>query len=339
MTSIKGLVLAAGLGTRLRPLTFHYAKPSLPIIGIPAVWFPIWHFSRAIQIQDIAINLSYLPETVRKALEDPILIKSLPVSFHFSDESQQILGSSGALRKIKNWVGKSMLFVSNGDTICCPNWKQMLDFHQQNKSKITLHVRSFQSSTEQYRHLEVAQDGRLLALREKRHAGFMFTGNYIIESDCLERLPEGKSELVPSLLEPLLLEEKAFTFVEDAPWFDTGNVTDFFKAQFLLLKQLPQLRELIELKMTEISPHCWQPRDWDEKSFLLDAPCILSGSQDSWSEFAMQYELKSFGPFFYGFNPSRTCSSLPVPLKNGILVNDVFCGLPEIARALSNSSQ
>lgn len=305
---MKAFILTAGLGTRLRPLTNECAKPALPVIGIPTFWYSAWHLNEILGIKEIALNLSHKPESIKAAALDPRLCKMTNIKFHFSDETNEILGSSGALKKLgSQWIGGDSLAVCNGDSICFPNWTKMIEAHKKTRAAITLHVRRFKDSMEPYTSISVANDGRITAFHPKATSGMMFSGSYLFEPYLLERLPPGISELRPSLLEPLLNEGKLYAYVEDTAWFDTGSVATYVQAQFELIKKLPQTRKLIEMKMKELAPECWVPREWDaDHAPGLVAPAIICGEQKEWVSIS-----KKFGPRFIGLKASNKPEQCP----------------------------
>lgn len=306
---MKAFILAAGLGTRLRPFTTARAKPALPVVGIPTLWFGAWHIKRELGISQLALNVSHLPETVREAAQDADLSRATGVRFHFSDESDQVLGSSGALVKLgAAWIGDQTLVVSNGDSICFPSWKRMLEFHRKAGAALTLHVREFAQAAEAYTNINVESDGRISSFGAKERDGIMFSGCYLFEPSLLSRLPAGVSELRPSLLEPLAKEGKLYAYREDCEWFDTGTVTTYAQTQFELLKKLPACRDLIEMKMREEAPGCWVPRNWLRNSGkpALQAPAIMTGDQSRWAAAA-----SVFGPSFIGIEPPMPGISPP----------------------------
>lgn len=317
---MKAFILAAGLGTRLRPFTNVKAKPALPVIGVPTLWFGAWHIKRELGISEIALNVSHLPGTVREAAQDAELMRATGIDFHFSDESAQVLGSSGALWKLSSsWIGDQTLAVSNGDSICFPSWKRMLECHRKNKAAITLHVREFSQAAEAYTNINVESDGRISSFGAKERDGIMFSGCYLFEPSLLSRLPAGVSELRPSLLEPLAKEGKLFAYREDAEWFDTGTVGTYAQTQFDLLKKIPMCRDLIEIKMREETSGVWVPRAWSRNAGkpALQAPAIMTGDQSQWAAAA-----SVFGPKFIGIEPPMP--GITVPAQKSIVLATHF---------------
>lgn len=312
----KGLVLCAGLGTRLRPLTLQYAKPALPVLGIPSVWFSVWHLSQSLQLRELAVNVGHAPETLRKVLDDAVLVKKTGANFFVSDESSQILGSSGVLWKLKDWIGSDTLFATNGDSIFYPNWKQMFEVHKSSGALMTLHVRSFDHGDGEFTDLQIDSHGRLLKLESKKKSGTMFSGAYILDASVIADIPAGVSELKNTVLDPLIKKQKLFTYKEDIAWFDTGTIPAYAKTQFELLKAEPRFQELIELKMKQHGKQVWVPKEWNETKLQLKAPAVLQGNASDWLEHG-----KEFGPNFIGIQ-SPTEKELEQN-KNAIVIGDL----------------
>ena len=116
-----GVVLAAGLGTRLRPSTEYCPKPLIPVAGVEPLFFALSKFHQ-LGIRRAVVNVHYLPEQVRAALKEwTVLLQGLEV--RVSDESRTILGTGGALLKMiqenKDWFDSSGagMLLQNGDTL------------------------------------------------------------------------------------------------------------------------------------------------------------------------------------------------------------------------------
>lgn len=300
---MKGFILAAGLGTRLRPLTEGVAKPALPVLGVPTFWFGAWHMARELGITELAINCGHAPETLRRAVEDPELAAHTGIKFHVSDESGGILGSSGGVARIRDWVGDDTLAVFNGDCICFPDWKKLLKTHQKSKGAMTMHLRRHAGSAEAYTAVDVDAHGRVLGFGPKSRDGVMFTGAYILDPAGMKMLPAGASELMATLLSPLSIGRQLYGAVEDLPWIDTGTIATYAAAHFGALSALPAARELVDLKMREVSPGVFFPKSWEEGGVKckVAGPAVFYGGQKSWDA-ALKDGSRAFGPRFIGFD-------------------------------------
>lgn len=294
----KGLVLAAGLGTRLRPLTDDVAKPALPVLGIPTVWYSLLHLARSLQLSEIAVNISHAPDTMKKVLDDPTFRSMIGIPIYISDETSEILGSSGALWKLKDWVGNSTLAVVNADCICPLNWRRLEKQHQRSKGLMTIHVRKHESSPESYTDIEIDAYSRVISFREKTSSGTMFSGAYFIEPEALKRLPAGKSELKNTLLDPLSKERILFACSEEVSWLDTGSISTFAQTQFELLRQVPDFRDLVSHRMKEVRSGSWIPIEWESTDGItLVSPCVLNGNKSQWMK---ANSVVQYGPNFIG---------------------------------------
>ena len=121
---VRALVLAAGEGTRLRPLTLEMPKPMVPIAGKPLLDTTVC-WLRDQGISDVAINLHYKPHVITNYFGDGL---SMGVNLHYSHEDK-ILGTAGAARKIRDWVDGSTLVLVYGDVLTDLDLHAMLDFH------------------------------------------------------------------------------------------------------------------------------------------------------------------------------------------------------------------
>lgn len=124
--AVRALVLAAGEGTRLRPLTLDKPKPMVPINGRPLLDYTV-SWLRDQGVSNIAINLHYKPEVIVEYFGNG---KAHGINIHYSPEPK-ILGTAGAVRKIKDWVEGDPLVVVYGDVLTDLDLNAMLKFHRQ----------------------------------------------------------------------------------------------------------------------------------------------------------------------------------------------------------------
>src|SRR5438270_6757761 len=136
MTVGTALVLAAGLGTRLRPLTLTRAKPAMPIGGEPLVrrivqWLAHQH------VTDVVINLHYLPDTITAVVGDG---SDLGARVRYSWEQPLILGSAGGPRRALPIIGASSFYVVNGDTLTDLELAPLARDHESSGALVTMPV-------------------------------------------------------------------------------------------------------------------------------------------------------------------------------------------------------
>jgi len=130
----QALVLAAGLGTRLRPLTNVCAKPAIPVAGEPIIR-RIVGWLAAHEVRDLVVNLHYLPHTVTAVLGDG---SDLFVRVRYSWEQPRILGSAGGPRQALDILGAETFVIVNGDTLTDLNLQAFMDAHRTSGALVTL---------------------------------------------------------------------------------------------------------------------------------------------------------------------------------------------------------
>src|SRR5262245_27153221 len=109
----KGMILAAGFGTRLWPLTVGRTKPAIPFLNRPVIAYTI-EYLRRYGVNDLIINLDHEPDSVREQIGDG---SCYGVRINYSVEEPEILGTSGALDQVRNQLDKETFVVINGKII------------------------------------------------------------------------------------------------------------------------------------------------------------------------------------------------------------------------------
>ena len=130
---MKAFLLAAGKGTRLRPLTFQTPKCLVPICGKPLLeyWFDLFELYG---IDEILINTSHLAETVEEYIKDHSRGLRIKVVYE-----EVLLGSGGTIKKNHDFVeGEESFFVFYADNLTDINLRNMIEFHKENQKEFTL---------------------------------------------------------------------------------------------------------------------------------------------------------------------------------------------------------
>ena len=136
---MRGLILAAGLGERLRPLTTTRAKPALEFLNVPMLAFP-YHWLATLGLSDLTFNTHHLPDTVRTAAMHVVRPE---VAMHFTHEPV-ILGAGGGIFNARFHLTGPNFVVANGDAVVlferADTLKRMLQFHEERDALATLLV-------------------------------------------------------------------------------------------------------------------------------------------------------------------------------------------------------
>src|SRR3954452_4124752 len=130
---MRAIVLSAGYGTRLWPLTEDRTKPAIPILGKPLVGY-VAEYIASYGFDDIVVNLHHRPESVRAALGDG---SRFGVKLHYVEEPV-ILGTSGALDNTREFFANETFMVVNGKIITDINLNAALEQHRDMNALATL---------------------------------------------------------------------------------------------------------------------------------------------------------------------------------------------------------
>src|SRR5229473_5197260 len=136
MATMKAMILAAGYGERLWPLTCDRTKPALPVLGKPLVGYVAEYLAKY-GVEDVIVNLHHQPESVRKALGDG---SQFGVRLQYVHEPV-ILGTSGALDNARQLLEGDTFVVVNGKLITDLDLKPALETHRQKRALATLMLR------------------------------------------------------------------------------------------------------------------------------------------------------------------------------------------------------
>ncbi len=156
---MKALVLAAGLGERVRPLTEKTPKPMLEVGGRPLIHYPLAMLKRAGIIQ-VAINVHHLAGEIQRGLRDG---KSLGIEITYSPEPT-LAGTGGPLNALRGYFGDETFVLANSDSILDLDLAAMIAFHRDRGAIATVGLFKPNDGRE-YEHIEVDHDMRIRRMR------------------------------------------------------------------------------------------------------------------------------------------------------------------------------
>ena len=187
---MRAIILSAGYGTRLWPLTEDRTKPAIPILGKPLVGY-VAEYLAGYGFDEIVVNLHHRPESVRKALGDG---SRFGVKLHYVEEPE-ILGTSGALDNTREFFERDTFLVANGKIITDIDLKAALETHRRMNALATM-VLLPNARRERFSIVET-EDGRVTRFAgmpnpsDEGPAPLMFTGIHIMEPRIFEYIPRG----------------------------------------------------------------------------------------------------------------------------------------------------
>jgi dTDP-glucose pyrophosphorylase len=218
------VLMAGGLGSRLRPLTDDCPKPLLrvgskPILETILDAFVQHGFGR------FYISVNYMGEMVEEYFGDG---SERGVEIHYLRENER-LGTAGALGLLPDRPNEP-LFVMNGDLLTRLNFLNLLDFHTQHGAAATMCVREYEMQVP-YGVIDT-RSHRIVDIREKPTERYLVNaGVYVLEPDVLDAIPAGQLFDMPDLFKKLIdanMETAVFPIREY--WMDIGRMGDFEQA-------------------------------------------------------------------------------------------------------------
>jgi mannose-1-phosphate guanylyltransferase len=219
---MKGMILAAGYGTRLRPLTYLLPKPMVPLCNRPLIGWAVEAFLEA-GVTDLVINLHHLPEPIERYLNDQYGDRA---SFHFSFE-QEILGTGGGIRRVRPQLETDdAFFLVNADTVQFPRYAELADTLRSTGSVAALTLRHPPEGDKFTAVWFDAANRLVTGFGQGTGEPLMFAGSHAISSRIFSYLPEREfSGIVEHAYQPLLDEkrETIAAVVDDGLWFDIGT--------------------------------------------------------------------------------------------------------------------
>jgi NDP-sugar pyrophosphorylase family protein len=242
---MKAMVLAAGLGLRMRPLTLLRAKPALPVLNRPLLHWTMARLARA-GVRDVVVNLHHLSETVTGVLGTG---RQFGLRIRYSLEPV-ILGTGGGPRAVREAFGGEPLLVVNGDVLFAFDVRTVLAAHRRSGAVATLALRR-NPVPHAYSPVVADRSGRILSIAGRPKPGrgrvAMFASVHAMDPALLERLPEGASDSVRDLYIPLLAEGVHLHGVSTrGAWYDFGRPALYRDAQLRLLPGRGRGRVLVD---------------------------------------------------------------------------------------------
>lgn len=221
----KIILMAGGLGTRLRPLTEDTPKPLLKVGDKPILQTIIESFAKY-GFEDIVISVNYKSHMIKDYFGDG---SQFAVKISYIDEDKR-LGTAGAL-SLLNDKPKEPFFVMNGDLLTNVNFEKFLDFHTFENSIASMAIREHEF---QIPYGVIQTNGaKITDIKEKPiQKFFVNSGIYILSPQTLDYIPKDEFFDMPTLFNKLIEDNKnVLSFPIHEYWLDIGRMEELQKAQ------------------------------------------------------------------------------------------------------------
>lgn len=319
---MRAMILAAGYGTRMHPLTSLRAKPALPVRGRPVISLLLAFLARH-GVREVMINLHHLPETLKKAVEAD---HPDGLQIHWSEESRP-LGTGGGIRRAAEFLrGSETCVVLAGDMLIDLDLEALAARHRTSGRAATLVLRE-DSRAEEFGSIGLdacgclARVGEDARLGDERRAG-LFTGIRLFSRDALDHWPDRdvfedlRDWLVPAIQERGLRVGGEIVERGQSVWEPVGTPSEYLRVN-LEPPMLPSLGGAVESWTGEIQVV------GDSEDVLLGHKSVMG--EGAHLDHAVVWEgeevpaglQRSFGIFAGGrFHPCRTTEAGPAEARS-----------------------
>jgi len=312
---MKAMVLAAGAGTRLRPLTYETPKPMVPVLNRPVLHHVLNNLLRH-GIKDVMMNLHAHGEQIRGYCGDG---SRWSLNVQYSREPK-LLGTAGSIKKVEKFFSDGPFVVLSGDGLSDIDITALYAFHKKRKSLATMVLKPIDARFD-YGVTMTNKSGRITGFLEKPSWSDVFsnkvnTGIYLFEPEVFRHIPPNQVYDFGHQLWPKLLKmgKPIYAYEMDGYWCDVGNLAEYRKSQLDALDG----KVHIGIPGQQVRKGVWVERgSFIHPKAVLRAPCLI-GKGSTIKEGAQ------IGP--YTVVGDRAVISSQAVLKNCILFDNVTVG-------------
>ncbi len=271
---MRAMIMAAGLGTRLLPLTELSPKPMVPILGVP-ILSHILNLLRRHRITDVVINVHHVPDAITAyfGAGEPW---GMNITYSFEPE---LMGTAGGVKRNEEFLTRDGTFlIVSGDSLMDADLSALVAAHRACGHVATLALKEVPDPS-QYGVVALDEEGCILSFQEKPAPGeeiscLCNSGLYVLEPQVLERMPPGQFYDFGRQLWPEMLADgvRLGSHTLKGYWNDVGDIDAYRQGCVDALRS----RVNVDRGVPEVGPGIWiGPRAVVDRDAILEAPVFV----------------------------------------------------------------
>ncbi len=278
---MRAMIMAAGKGTRLRPLTDLMPKPMVPIANRPALYH-ILRLLRRHGFREVVLNLHHMADAITSYLgEGTQLEMELTYSYEL-----ELLGTAGGVKNNEAFLRGDTFLVISGDALTDIDLTGLIAAHRRNGSIATIAVKEV-ADPSLYGVLVVDDDGRVVGFQEKPPREEALSrlcncGIYVFEPEIFSHILAGQFDDFGSRVFPALVRQHIPFHAHriDAYWSDVGNLAEYVRGNIDALNRRVQ----VDLPGEEVRPGVWVEEDAQVPASVRLEPPVIVGQGSALGE-------------------------------------------------------
>lgn len=255
---MKAMILAAGKGERLKPITENVPKPLFPVANIPIIRYNI-EFLKSHGVKEFIINLYHLPTLIEQVLGDGSIL-GVKITYSFEEE---LWGTAGGLKLVESFFADDEMFIlMNADNLVDFDLSEAIHFHKRHNADATM-VLTKNADIKTYGAVEIDETmnvrnigGRLDDIRESPRTAAVFSGIHILSPKVFEYIPPNINSCINAYAYPKMIKngERVKGFITDGLWYDVGVPAKYYKTNVALLKRKIRLSYFDPFEYFQLKP-------------------------------------------------------------------------------------
>jgi D-glycero-alpha-D-manno-heptose 1-phosphate guanylyltransferase len=234
MENMQAVILAGGMGTRLKSVVSDVPKPMAPVNGKPFLEYLLQQLIRS-NIRNVILSVGYKWEIIRDYFGDGA---KWGLNIQYAVENEP-LGTGGAIREASRLVTADAFIVMNGDSYFDIDIVSLIQFHRAMQSTITLALVSMENVS-RYGSVELDKNSEIVKFHEKKRDGhgLINSGIYVINQDVARQIPPGNVSFEKDVL-PFQTGNRMFGAIREGYFIDIGIPEDYRSFSEAMHGQLP----------------------------------------------------------------------------------------------------